>query len=203
MRSQKKPVLTISIAVVNVLVFFYLSMGGRTEDALYMAENGAMFVPYFIEKEEYYRIFTSMFLHFGFDHLFSNMVTLCVVGSYVEPLVGKWRFAIIYLVSGLGGNILSVMAELQSGEFAVSAGASGAIFGITGALLGLTLLNHGQVAGITRQSVLLIIVLNLYNGFVNEGIDNYAHIGGLVCGFLITLLLCFQRYTKRRSDTNL
>lgn len=201
MRSQKKPVFTIALVILNVFIFFFLSFGGMTENGYYMLQHGAMYTPYFIENQEYYRIFTSIFLHFGFQHLMNNMITLIIVGRYVEPLVGKIRFLIIYLLSGLGGNILSLVMELRTGDYAVSAGASGAIFGLTGALLSLTILNRGQIAGITKQGMLLMIGISLYNGFVSEGVDNFAHIGGLVCGFLFTFLLCFQRYTKRRSNT--
>ncbi len=194
-------IVTIGLIIVNVLVFLILSLGGMTEDGLYMLEHGAMYVPYFIERKEYYRIFTSLFLHFGFEHLLNNMITLGVVGKYLEPIVGKVRFVLIYFISGLIGSAVSVLPEWFKGDFAISAGASGAIFGLTGALLSLTILNRGQIAGITKQGMLIVIGLSLYNGFVSEGVDNFAHIGGLACGFFITFLLCFQSYNKRRTDT--
>lgn len=90
---------------------------------------------------------------------------------------------------------------MYTGDFAVSAGASGAIFGLTGALLSLTILNRGQIVGITKQSMLIMIGISLYNGFVSEGVDNLAHVGGLLCGFLLAFLLCFQRYAKRRANS--
>lgn len=200
MKYGKKPVCMIGLVVINMAVFLLLSFGGMTEDGLYMLNHGAMYTPSFVTYKEYYRIFTCMFLHFGFTHLVNNMVTLAVVGRYVEPVVGKVRFIIIYLVSGLGGSILSVIGDMVTGDYAISAGASGAIFGLTGALLSLTILNHGQIAGITKQSMLLMIGISLYNGFVSEGVDNLAHIGGLLCGFLVTFLLCFQRYSKRGAN---
>ena len=201
MGRNRIPVLTILLVMINVIVFLGLSFGGMTEDGYYMLQHGAMYAPYFLEQKEYYRMFTSLFLHFGFDHLMNNMITLIIVGRYLEPVVGKVRFLVIYLISGLGGNILSLVAESQTGGYAVSAGASGAIFGLTGALLGLTILNRGQIAGITKQSMLIMIGISLYNGFASEGVDNLAHIGGLICGFIITFLLCFQRYAKRRTHT--
>lgn len=202
MGNRKNTIFTITMAGINVIVFFHLSFGGMTEDALYMLDHGAMYPPSFILNKEYYRIFTSMFLHFGFEHLMNNMVTLLVLGRYIEPIVGKVKFLIIYIVSGLGGNILSLLGELYTGDYAVSAGASGAVFGLTGALLCLTILNRGQIAGITKQGMLFMVGISLYNGFVSAGVDNLAHIGGLICGFFITLLLCFQRYAKRRTFSN-
>lgn len=179
---------TIILAVINAIVFFVLSFGGMTEDTYYMLENGAMFVPYMVENGEYYRLFTSLFLHFGFSHLLNNMVTLIVMGRYVEPVVGKARFLIIYFVSGLGGNLLSYLGEITTGDYTVSAGASGAIFGITGALLALTIVYRGQISNLTSRDMFIMVGISLYLGFASEGVDNLAHIGGLFCGLLMTFL---------------
>ena len=194
-------VMTIALVVINVLVFILLSMGGMTENAYYMYEKGAMFAPAILSNEEYYRMFTSMFMHFGFDHLFNNMISLFVLGKYVEPMVGKIRFLVIYPLSGLGGTVLSFFVEVYKQDYAVSAGASGAIFGLTGALLCVVLLNRGRVGTITKRGVLFMIALSLYNGFSSTGVDNIAHIGGLVTGFLVTGLLCWNLYRKRRTFT--
>ena len=200
MEYQKRPIGTIVFIAINVIVFFGLSFGGMTEDTLYMLNHGAMFLPSVVMNGEYYRFITSFFMHFGFSHLMNNMVTLGVVGYYLEPLVGSVKFSVIYLLSGLGGNVASFVYEWITGDYAVSAGASGATFGLTGALFCLTLLNRGAIAGITKQGMLFMIVLSLYNGFVSVGVDNLAHIGGLINGFLITFLLCFQSYRERRTD---
>lgn len=200
MRGQKKSVCTIIIAAMNVIVFFWLSFGGMTEDAVYMLEKGAMYTPFFLEKHEYYRIITCLFLHFGFAHLMNNMVTLCVVGWNVEQTVGKVRFILIYFLSGLGGNILSLAMEVVTQEYNISAGASGAIFGLTGSLLCLAIMNQGRVGNVTGQGMLMMVLISLYLGFTSEGVDNLAHIGGLLTGFLVTLLICRERYPKRRTD---
>lgn len=199
MENKREMACTIVLVAANVIVFFGLSFGGMTEDGWYMLQHGAMYTPYFMNQKEYYRIFTSIFLHFGFQHLINNMLSLVILGRYLEPVVGKVRFLIIYILSGLAGNVLSMMGDLITGENAVSAGASGAVFGITGALLSLTILYRGRILGITKQSVIIMIAVSLYNGFASEGVDNLAHIGGLLCGFLVTFLLCFQRNQKRRS----
>ncbi len=199
MENKREMSCTIFLAVINVVVFFWLSFGGMTEDGGYMLQHGAMYAPSFIIDQEYYRIFTSMFLHFGFSHLINNMFTLVIVGKYLEAAVGKVRFLIIYVLSGLGGNLLSLISDVILEDYAISAGASGAIFGLTGSLLCLTILNRGKIAGITRQSMMIMIALSLYNGFASEGVNNIAHIGGLLCGFLVTFLLFIQQYMKRRS----
>lgn len=181
--------LTVILAIINIIVFLVLSFGGMTEDAVYMLEHGAMYVPYMVEKGEYYRMFTSMFLHFGISHLINNMVTLVIIGRNVEPVVGKIRFFLIYFVSGLGGNLLSYIGEVTMGDYAVSAGASGAIFGLTGSLLALTMIYRGRVGQVTLRDMIIMIGFSLYLGFTSQGVDNLAHVGGLISGFLVTLLL--------------
>ena len=95
-------------------------------------------------------------------------------------------------------NVVNI-PEWMREDYAISAGASGAIFGLTGALLCLTLLNRGYIAGVTKWEMLIIVGISLYNGFVSPGVDNAAHIGGLITGLVVAFLLCFKRYTKRRS----
>ena len=127
---QKKAICTIILIAINVIVFFLLTFQGMTEDAEFMLQHGAAYVPYIVEKKEYYRLFSSMFLHFGFEHLMNNMLMLAVIGWNLELEIGKVKFLIIYFMSGFCGNVLSACYEIVSGDFAVSAGASGAIFGI-------------------------------------------------------------------------
>ena len=98
-----------------------------TEDGTFLLEHGAMFVPKVVEDGEYYRLFTSMFLHFGFEHLMNNMVTLVLLGWHLEIEVGKIKFLLIYILSGLGGNILSAWYEVRTMDYTISAGASGAM----------------------------------------------------------------------------
>ena len=196
MANQKKAVCTIGIAVANIIVFLLLSFGGRMEDGMYMLEHGAMYVPFVVEYKEYYRLFTCMFLHFGFSHLMNSMLTLVVIGWNVEMFVGKIRFLVIYFLSGLGGNLLSMAVDIWKQDYSVSAGASGAIFGLTGAMLCLAILNHGRAGNITKQGMIVMIFISLYTGFTSGGVDNFAHIGGLLTGCLVTTLLCWKRNSK-------
>lgn len=196
MANQKKAVCMIGIAVANIIVFLLLSFGGRMEDGMYMLEHGAMYVPFVVEYKEYYRLFTCMFLHFGFSHLMNNMLTLVVIGWNVEMFVGKIRFLVIYFLSGLGGNLLSMAVDIWKQDYSVSAGASGAIFGLTGAMLCLAILNHGRAGNITKQGMIVMIFISLYTGFTSGGVDNFAHIGGLLTGCLVTTLLCWKRNSK-------
>ena len=185
---RKKAPCTIALIALNAAVFIFLSFGGMTEDAYYMLQNGAMYVP-LLKEGEYYRLFTSIFLHFGFSHLVNNMLMLGVMGWQLELVLGKLKFLLLYFAAGLCGNLLSAFAVIRTGEYAVSAGASGAIFGIIGALLYIALRNHGRIGTVSGQGILLMIALTLYYGFTSSGVDNFAHIGGLAAGFLLSVLL--------------
>ena len=186
MRNYKKlPICTIAIAVANVLIFLGLSFMGMTEDSAFMMEHGAMYVPYLMNGE-----------HFGFSHLMNNMVMLLVIGYSLEPEIGKIRFLLIYLGSGLMGNLVSAWFDVSQGSYAVSAGASGAIFGIVGALLYVAIRNHGRVGEISTRGLVLMAGLSLYYGFTAQGVDNAAHIGGLISGFLLAVLTYWKHKPK-------
>lgn len=187
---------TILLAAANVIVFFYLTFQGMTEDGAFMLEYGAMYVPYVLGSGEYYRLFSSMFMHFGFEHLVNNMVMLLVIGFTLERELGTIKFLIIYLLSGLGGNLLSAVWDMMSGSFAVSAGASGAIFGIVGALLYVAIRNRGRIGDVSGRGLAFMVILSLYYGFTSGGVDNFAHIGGLLSGFILSVLLYWKRQRK-------
>ncbi len=193
-------VCTIALIVINVAVFLILSVIGATENAQFMLDHGAMYVPYVAERGEYYRLFTAMFLHFGFSHLMNNMIMLGVIGWTLEREIGSVRFMIIYLGSGLCGNIVSAVASIRTMDFAVSAGASGAIFGIMGAMLYVAIRNRGRVGDLSTPGLVVTVVLSLYYGFVGVGIDNLAHIGGIISGALLAILLYRKKNRYRRRS---
>ena len=195
MRQRPEAVCTIILIAVNVTVFFILSLFGDTEDAVFMMQHGAMYSDFVIQEHEYYRLFTCLFLHFGIEHLLNNMVILGALGWNLELQTGKIRFLLIYFGSGLFGNVVSLIFHGAAQEYTVSAGASGAIFGLMGALLWVVIANHGRLGRLSGRGMLVMVALSLYFGLSSSGVDNYAHIGGLVCGFLLALIL----YRKRRG----
>lgn len=198
-KNKIKAPCTVALIAVNVIVFLFLSFRGMTEDGMFLLEHGAMYVPYMIEKGEYYRIFTSMFLHFGFDHLLNNMVILAAIGWNLEYEIGQLKFVILYLFSGLGGNLLSAYWDIRVSDYAVSAGASGAIFGVIGALLYVAIRNRGRIGDISGKGLVFMIILSLYYGYSSGGVDNMAHIGGLIVGFLLSVLLYRKKNRKFSS----
>ncbi len=195
---REQSVCTIGLIAANVLVFIVLSFLGQTENAQFMLDHGAMYVPYVIERGEYYRLFTAMFLHFGFEHLMNNMIMLGVIGWSLERELGSVKFIILYLASGLCGNVVSAAAAYVTQDFAVSAGASGAIFGIMGAMVYVAIRNRGRVGDLSGVGLIVMVLLSLYYGFIGAGIDNLAHIGGLLSGFLLGVLLYRKRSRRRR-----
>lgn len=200
-RKKRKAYGTVILVIINVVIFFYLTFLGMTEDAEFMLEHGAMYVPYILKNGEYYRLFTSMFMHFGFEHLVNNMVMLLLIGRTLEPEIGRIRFLIIYFLSGFCGNICSALWDMSKQEFAVSAGASGAVFGIVGAILYVVLCNRGHIGDISGRGLVFMTALSLYLGFTGGGVDNFAHIGGLVSGFVLAVLLYWKRKSKYRRNT--
>ncbi|OLO26939.1 rhomboid family intramembrane serine protease [Alkalihalophilus pseudofirmus] len=186
-----KPRFTYFLLIVISIMFGLLEINGGSMRILTLIEFGAKYNP-LIEAGEYWRLLTAMFLHIGFLHFFMNSLALFYLGSAVERIYGSWRFLFIYLVAGLFGSIASYAFNEQ-----VAAGASGAIFGCFGALLYFGV-NHRKLFFRTMgMSVIVILVINLSLGFLVPMIDNGAHIGGLLGGFLASFVVQLPKQTVR------
>ena len=111
-------------------------------------------------------------------------------GMRLEKFLGKLPYVMLYLLSGIAGSALSFLMELDAEEAVVSAGASGAVFGVLGGLIAAAIFNHGKVEDLRLRGLLVMLVLNLYNGFSTVGVDNWGHIGGFAGGFIICFLFC-------------
>lgn len=180
----KLPWVNICLVAVNVFVFLICTFTG---ELLY--NKGAFGVLEIMEDRSYYRMVTSMFLHSDIHHLFSNMIVLYYVGEIVEKKVGHIPYAIIYFLSGIAGDILSMGYELWSGEYYSSVGASGAVFGVEGALFLLIILHRGKMEHVTMGRLAFAIVFSLYCGFTGSYVNNAAHIGGVLMGFAATAVI--------------
>ena len=178
MWKRSKNSINLVIVVCNILVFLAVTLTGGTESSRHMMDCGAAYAP-LIESGEYYRLFTSMFLHFGIQHLINNMLLLLFLGDYLERAVGKIRYLVIYLGGGLVGNLCSYLYELflmKTGEApAVSAGASGAIFSAVGAMLVLLAFRKGRLEDLTFRRMAVMAVLSLLVGFQSSNVDNFTH----------------------------
>lgn len=180
--NRRPPYVTYVLLGLNILAYLLMSLFGF----LYGWDQGEQLILFgakvniLIAYGQYWRLLTAMFLHIGILHLFFNSYALYIYGPIVESLFGKMKFIVVYLISGLTGSLLSYIFSSS-----ISAGASGAIFGLMGSLLYFGRRNKDIFRRIFGPRLLIIIGFNLFYGFVNPGIDNWGHIGGLIGGYLV------------------
>ena len=187
-RYGKKAYVNGLLIALNVLFFLYLEITGSSEDAYFMYTKGAMFAPAVLEDGEYYRLLTAMFMHFGIRHIMNNMLVLFVIGDNLERALGHVKYLIFYLLCGIGSNWVSMMSHTAD-TMTVSAGASGAIFGVVGGLLYVVTANRGQLEDLNTRQLVIMIFFSLYLGYTSTGVDNIAHLSGLVIGFVLAIIL--------------
>lgn len=190
---RELPLVSIILVAVNVVVFFICAF----TDKLYIL--GRESVPEVIINREYGRIIWSMFLHSDQYHIFNNMLILFFLGEMIEKEIGHIRYALFYFLSGIGGGLLSLWIKYRAGDWSASIGASGAVFGLDGVLLALVLFSGRRLAGVTPVRITLMILLSLYSGFRSSNIDNAAHIGGLLTGFVLGCILCAVRRIRENA----
>ena len=196
--SFKKPIVTYSLIFICILVFILMYvLGNGSTDNYTLLVFGAN-VDTLTKNGDYYRLFTSMFLHIGILHLLCNMYSLYIIGKEVENVFGKVKYLIIYLLSGIAGSILSLAFNHNT----ICAGASGAIFGLLGALLYFGYYYRTYLGATLTRSIIPVIVLNLIIGFTSSGIDNAAHIGGLVGGILIAMAVGVPYKSNNNNKIN-
>lgn len=194
---KKKPYVTMTIIAINVLMFLLMYIiGNGSEDALTLLEFGAN-LRQLTRAGDYYRLITYAFLHIGIFHLLCNMYSLYIIGSQIENFYGKVKFIIIYLVSAACGGLLSI-----STNSTLSAGASGAIFGLFGSLLYFGYHYRVYLGSVMKSQVIPLIIFNLLLGFMLPNIDNACHIGGLIGGVLISSALGLKYKTNNFEKVN-
>lgn len=175
------PMITYWLIAVNVILYFVPVLFGQYNDLI---NNYSIWGPA-VRDGQYYRLLTGIFLHGGFFHLLFNCYALYVIGSQVENFLGRFKFLIIYLVAGISGALFST---IFGGNYA-SIGASGAIFGLMGALVYFGYHYRVYLGNVVKSQIIPLIVINLVLGFCVSGIDNFAHIGGLIGGTLTSIAL--------------
>ena len=171
---RKTAYVNTAIIIMNVLCFLYLELQGSTENAGFMLAHGAMFAPLVVDHGQYYRLVTSIFMHFGVGHLLNNMLVLFVLGDNLERALGHVKYLFFYLFCGIGANLVSMTVNIMTGSLAVGAGASGAIFGVVGGLVYAVGVNRGRLEDLTSRQLGIMILLTLYHGFTSMNIDNSA-----------------------------
>lgn len=198
---NNKPIITYILIFINIVMFVLMYMlGNGSENTNTLIDFGANYI-LLTKAGEYYRLITSGFLHIGVIHLLLNMYSLYIVGSQVEYFYGKVKYIIIYLFSLIMGSLFTVALSSVN---TVSAGASGAIFGLLGSILYFGIKYRGYIGNSLVNQIVPVVVLNLIIGFTTPGIGNAAHIGGLIGGYLISMAvgIGIDKKEQRSSRTN-
>lgn len=189
-----------TIVILNIIYFLVIILANGGYYAVYdsdiMLKMGALSYETFAAGA-WYQIITSVFMHFGISHLFNNMLLLTYAGCELEKRIGSLPYFILYIGTGVCGNVLSLWYYNHIGERAVSAGASGAIFGVIGALFIVLVANRTKTEDLTPRRLLFMAVVTIYYGMTTMGVDNAAHIGGFISGIIGGFLLSkISQYVK-------
>lgn len=198
--AKKKPIMTYIIMGICILLYIITSILSKnfmenTTGVLY-AFGGLVNKNNFISNIEFLRLISSMFLHASFVHILCNMYSLYILGPQLESFFGKVKFTIIYLGSGIVGGLLSMLFMPDN---VISVGASGAIFGLLGAMLYFGYHYRVYLGGVVRSQIIPILVINLVIGYMIAGVNVIAHIGGLFGGFLFAKAVGVK-YKSTKSD---
>lgn len=179
----KKPVVTSILIGLNILIYVLMML---LNNYLSMLDRFALYGPFVIKNFQFYRLITSAFLHVNMFHLIFNCYALYVIGSQMESFLGKTKYLIVYLFSAFAGSLLSIVLNING----VSIGASGAIFGLLGSMLYFGYHYRVFLGTVIKNQIIPLIAINLLIGFMfSSRINNFAHIGGLIGGALITMAL--------------
>ncbi len=192
---EKNPIITRILIAFNIMIYLYMVLTGNGQS--FMAKF-AVFGPY-IKFGQYYRLLTGAFIHANIFHLLFNCYALYIIGSQVESYLGKAKYTFIYLISAISSSLLSM---LFAGGNYYSVGASGAIFGLMGALLYFGYYYRVYLGNVLKSQIIPLILINLIIGFVSPGIDNFGHIGGLIAGILSTYAVGVKYKTGIFEKTN-
>lgn len=188
---KKTIIVTYALIAINLLVYL-LSLFNIINVSSFWMEGESF------KNGEFYRAFTAMFFHWDIIHLACNMYSLYVIGTQIENVMGKYKFLFIYIVSGIIGCLLSGVVNASS----VSAGASGAIFGLMGAMIYFGYHYRLYLGQALRSQIIPIVILNLFISFAIPNIDAFGHIGGLVGGLFATMIVGIEGKTDKTDTIN-
>lgn len=180
----EKSKITFSFLAIMVVYFIFITLNGGTTDAQNLVRYGAMYGPFVLGFNQYYRLITSIFIHIGIMHLFFNGYALYIFGPQIERLMGPKKYLLFFILTGIGGNVATFFFNFR----VVSAGASGSLFGLFGAFLYLVVKHPDMVTPQGKRSILQLLGINLLLTFTIPSISITAHLGGLIIGFLMSFI---------------
>lgn len=189
---RKIPVVTAVLVATNILVFIICTFTG---DLLYNV--GAVGISLVDSPSQYYRLITSLFLHADNAHILNNMLLLAFGGEIVEKAMGSKAYAVMYFLSGICGTLLTFLHDFLVGNGVIMIGASGAVFGVMGSLLALVIFKRVRGATLHAPRIVMVLLFSVFSGFRQTNIAVFAHIGGLIAGFLFGILFSI---TGRRGE---
>ncbi len=178
---KKAPVNSVLLAIM-VIYFIVITLNGGTTDTRTLLKFGALFPPLVKEYGQYYRLITSIFIHIGIMHLFFNSYALYIFGTQIERVMGHKKYILFFLLTGLGGNLLTYFLSYGT----ISAGASGSLFGMFGAFTYLIRHHPDMVTPEGRKSILKLLGINILLTILVPNISATAHFGGLIAGYLLS-----------------
>src|SRR5699024_1816022 len=164
--------------------YIFMTLNGGTTNIESLLKYGAFFPPFIVEYNEYYRFITSIFIHIGISHIFFNSYSLYIFGPQIERLLGGTKYLLFFLLTGIGGNILTFIFNFES----ISAGASGSLFGLFGAFLYLVHRHPQMITRAGRKNILSLLGINLVLTILVPSISITAHLGGLIIGYLLSYI---------------
>lgn len=183
----KKRYVNLTIVAVNILVYIFVEFFTNDEIFMYIYDRGAAVTP-LILNGEYYRLFSSMFLHAGISHLFGNMLMILFVGDELEEITGHIKYFVIAIVGGLTGNIATLCFDIVNHKSVPSIGASGIAYAILGGIMA-CIIKKCLKRKLSIKKLVIITALTLISDFNTANINAIAHLGGLVGGFILASLL--------------
>lgn len=195
-RKKGIPVVTVTLILINALVFIAMELICQINNSADIYEYGVLNYKGVVADGEVYRLLTHFFMHGGIEHICNNMLVLAVIGYYFENTYGKIWFGITYMLSGLIAGITSMTWYHMLGEEVSSLGASGAVFGVCGAMIVMILLDKNKFREVGVFRIGLFLLLTLYSGARDEGVDNVAHVAGFAVGVIITMIVLVIRKGK-------
>lgn len=190
------PLVTAVLVAINVIIFIVFEFMGSTQDVDFIFEHGGLSYEKVIYQKEYYRLITHFFIHFGYEHIIFNMFVLGALGYYLENIMNRLVFFLTYMLSGIFAGIVSVVWNYYTEGDVVSAGASGAIYGIMGAMLALIIMNRGRVRNVGPLQLIVFILLTLFCNYGDKQVDNAAHIAGFIFGAVF--IYAKERFAKKK-----
>lgn len=177
---------TTYLIIINVVIFIIeFFLGGSTSNNI-INNLFTMYTPSVLSGQVW-RLFTSMFLHFGATHICMNMIALYNIGYFLEEYIGSKKYLLVYLLGGICGNLFVMLSDTVLHSSSIGAGASGAIFAILGAILYIAKFEPNS--RLDYRSILFSVIFALAPGFIISGISLSAHIGGLIGGIAIYMIL--------------